>query len=132
MELNSSFEPNFHGDKKSKIFNSKFKIQNLIFCLFHTYENQAQMLRWHGWDLNFMISIVSTKKTILIYVWKAVHRGAICQFPCQWIYYCNISKFTGKETDKTHRCNAVVYQISRFLNKTAFIGVLNHISFVDY
>ena len=33
-----------------------------------------------------------------------MHRGAFCQFPFRWIYYCHSSKFTGKETGKTHLC----------------------------
>ena len=33
--------------------------------------------------------------------------GAICQFLFRWIYYCNSSKFTGNETDKTHICAPV-------------------------
>ena len=32
----------------------------------------------------------------------ALHRGAFCQFPFWWIYYC--SKSIGKKTDKTHHC----------------------------
>ena len=32
----------------------------------------------------------------------SLHRGAFCQFPFRWIYYCHSSKFTGKETGKTH------------------------------
>ena len=38
----------------------------------------------------------------------AVHRGAFCQFPFQWIYYCYSSKSTRKKSGKTHLC-AVVY-----------------------
>ena len=33
-----------------------------------------------------------------------LHRGAFCQFPFRWIYYCHSSKSTGKETGKTHLC----------------------------
>ena len=33
-----------------------------------------------------------------------VHRGEFCHFPFRWIYYCHISKSTGKETCKTHFC----------------------------
>ena len=29
-----------------------------------------------------------------------LHRGAFCQFPFRWIYYCHSSKSTGKETGK--------------------------------
>ena len=36
-----------------------------------------------------------------------VHRGAFCQFPFRWIYYCHSSKFTRKETGKTHSCAVV-------------------------
>ena len=36
-----------------------------------------------------------------------VHRGAICQFPFQWIYYYGMNKSTGKETGKTHLCEDV-------------------------
>ena len=32
------------------------------------------------------------------------HRGAFCQFPFRWIYYCHSSKFTGNETGKAHLC----------------------------
>jgi hypothetical protein len=33
-----------------------------------------------------------------------VHRGAFCQLPFWWIYYCHSSIFTGKDTGKTHLC----------------------------
>ena len=33
-----------------------------------------------------------------------VHRSAFCKFPFRWIYYCHSSKYTGKETGKTHLC----------------------------
>ena len=33
-----------------------------------------------------------------------LHRGAFCQFPFRWIYYCHSSKSTGTETGKTHIC----------------------------
>ena len=36
-----------------------------------------------------------------------LQRGAFCQFPFRWIYYCLSSKSTGKETDKTHICSLV-------------------------
>ena len=32
---------------------------------------------------------------------KTLYRGAFCQFPFQWIYYCHIGKYIGKET---HLC----------------------------
>ena len=35
---------------------------------------------------------------------KTSHRGAFCQFPFRWIYYCHSSKSNGKETGKTHLC----------------------------
>ena len=35
---------------------------------------------------------------------KPVHKGAICQFPVRWIFYCQSSESTGKKTDKTHLC----------------------------
>jgi hypothetical protein len=34
----------------------------------------------------------------------AVHRGAFCQFPFRWIYYCHGGKSTGKKTGKMHLC----------------------------
>ena len=37
----------------------------------------------------------------------ALHRGAFCQFPFQWIYHCHSSKSIGKETGKTHLCALV-------------------------
>ena len=33
-----------------------------------------------------------------------LNRGAFCQFSFRWIYYCHISKSTGKETGKMHLC----------------------------
>ena len=33
-----------------------------------------------------------------------LHRGAFCQFPFRWIYYCHSSKSIGMETGKTHLC----------------------------
>ena len=33
-----------------------------------------------------------------------LHRGAFCHFLFRWIYYCNRSKSTGKETGKIHLC----------------------------
>ena len=33
-----------------------------------------------------------------------LHRGAFCQFLFRWIYYCHISKSTGKNTGKKHLC----------------------------
>ena len=35
---------------------------------------------------------------------SALHRGAFCQFPFRWIYYCHSSKSTEKETGKKHLC----------------------------
>ena len=35
---------------------------------------------------------------------RPLHICAFCQFPFRWIYYCNSSKSTGKETGKTHLC----------------------------
>ena len=35
-------------------------------------------------------------------------RGAFCQFPFWWIYYCHSSESTGKETGKKHLC-ALLY-----------------------
>ena len=32
----------------------------------------------------------------------AVHRGAFCQFPFQWIYFYTSNKSPGKVTGKTH------------------------------
>ena len=39
-------------------------------------------------------------------VWT-LHRGAFCQFPFRWIYYCHGSDSTGKETGKIHLCALV-------------------------
>ena len=41
------------------IFSSK--IQNSFF-LFHPNENQAQMMGWHDWNTNFIITMVSNQK----------------------------------------------------------------------
>ena len=35
---------------------------------------------------------------------KPVHRGAFCQFPFRWIYYCHSNKSTREESGKTHLC----------------------------
>ena len=37
----------------------------------------------------------------VIFLVKPLHRGAFCQLPFRWVYYCNSSKTTGKETGKT-------------------------------
>ena len=37
---------------------------------------------------------------LLLYL--TLHRSAFCQFPFRWIYYCNSSESTRKETGKTH------------------------------
>ena len=36
---------------------------------------------------------------------KPMHRGAICQFPVRWIYYCHSSESTSEKTNKTHLCS---------------------------
>jgi hypothetical protein len=53
-----------------------------------------------------------TRKTLLWSELKpnTLHRCVFCQFPCRWIYYYHSSKFTGKETGKTHLC-ALGYQL---------------------
>ena len=38
---------------------------------------------------------------------NTLHRDAFWEFPFRWIYYCNSSESTGKETDKTHLCALV-------------------------
>ena len=43
-----------------------------------------------------------------------VHRGAFCQFPFRWIYYCHSSKSTGKESGKTHLCAVHTKQVSHW------------------
>ena len=56
---------------------------------------------WPG----FFSSVTLLKQhTELSFSTKALHRGAFCQFPFRWIYYCHSSKSTGKETGKTHLC----------------------------
>jgi hypothetical protein len=57
----------------------------------------------------------------------AAHRGAFCQFPFRWIYYCHISKSTGKETDKTQFC--AVYKDIFFLYKLFNGGVTSSFIF---
>ena len=48
----------------------------------------------------------------------AVHRGAFCQFPFWWIYYCHSCKYTGKGTGKMHLCAVCLTQthICTFIN----------------
>ena len=40
---------------------------------------------------------------------KAVHIGALCQFPFRWIYHRHGSKSTRTETGKTHLCAVSYY-----------------------
>ena len=40
-----------------------------------------------------------------------IHRGGFCQFPFRWIYYCYSSKYTKKETGKTHLCAISIISI---------------------
>ena len=63
--------------------------------------------RFHRVNLmeNFMLNF--WPKSSIENMWalnKPLHGGAFWQFPFWWIYYCHISKSTGKETDKTHLC----------------------------
>ena len=52
-----------------------------------------------------------------------MHRGAFCQFPFRWIYYCHSGKSTAKETGKTHfcalhicaLCTSLTQQLGKFL-----------------
>ena len=44
---------------------------------------------------------------VLKYQVGPLHRGAICQFPVRWIYYCHSSESIGKKTGKTHLCALV-------------------------
>ena len=54
-----------------------------------------------------MLSVGSWNSTTETHL---LHRGAFCQFPFRWIYYCHSSsKSTGKETGKTQN-SAVVYR----------------------
>ena len=47
------------------------------------------------------------------------HRGAFCQFPFRWIYYCHSTKSTGK----THLC-----AVSRLpLAKRVFFSLSEHV-----
>ena len=52
----------------------------------------------------------------------AVHRGAFCQFPFRWIYYCHSSKSNGKKTGKTNLCVLVVY--SNMCNRISMLKIL--------
>ena len=49
-------------------------------------------------------------------------RGAFCQFPFRWIYYCHSSKSTGKKTGKTNLCALVVY--SNMCNRISMLKIL--------
>ena len=55
---------------------------------------------------------------------KPLHRGALCQFPFRWIYYCHRSKSTGKETGKTHLCAVYVSNSKKYLQKLSLYFAL--------
>ena len=46
-----------------------------------------------------------------------IHKGAFCQFPFLWIYYCHSSKSTGKQTGETH---LYAHGYKRGLSQTMF------------
>ena len=46
----------------------------------------------------------NAQKTLLSPLGEPIHRGAFCQFPFRWIYYCHSIKSSGKETGKIHLC----------------------------
>ena len=53
-----------------------------------------------------------------------LHRGAFCQLPFRWIYYCHSSKSTGKETGKMHLC-AAGWQIWQFeLSQLCYLEII--------
>ena len=58
------------------------------------------------WDAKHKISDpnIMFKEGVISLHRSALHRGAFCQFPFRWIYYCHSSKSTGEETGKTHLC----------------------------
>ena len=60
-----------------------------------------------------------------------VHRGAFCQFPFRWIYYCHSSKSTGKETDKMHLCG-VGCQRCHFWPSWLYFAFPLHFSFIAH
>ena len=60
---------------------------------------------WIQTESNYFNNVDLTAVSISFDFWnKALRRGAFCQFPFRWVYYCHSSKFTGKETGKTHLC----------------------------
>ena len=71
-----------------------------------------QKCRWYNNPLYFKFTVISlhlkqqsSKKYIGITVnLITVHKGAFCQFPFRWIYYCHSNKSTGKEPGKMHLC----------------------------
>ena len=88
-----TFDKDFFVDKLSRslfIFEAGL-ISEVIF-------NLVQSLK--QWTKSIKKSLF--KKHFLIVM--SVHRGAFCQFPLRWIYYCHSSKSTGKEIGKTHLC----------------------------
>ena len=50
------------------------------------------------------LPVVYALSTHCLPIVNPLHRGAICQFLFQWIYYCHSSKSTGKKTGITHLC----------------------------
>ena len=69
------------------------KIIRKMSVWFHWYSAQSH---WIIWNLFFKICFCT------------LHRGAFCQFPFRWVYYCHSSKSTGKETGKTHLCALLI------------------------
>ena len=55
------------------------------------------------------IPIKTEQQTEKFFALPKFHRGAFCQFPFRWIYYCHNSKSTGEETGKTHLCELLCH-----------------------
>ena len=60
-------------------------IRYSIYYLLKTLVNQISTM----YLVSFLEAMENAKTTFVI---RAVHRGAFCQFPFQWIYYCHSSK----------------------------------------
>ena len=79
-------------------------------------------------QLTLAKSGVRSSETSYFHWCTPVHRGAFCQLPFQWIYYCHSSKSTGKPTGKTHLCALCVQMdfTQTFQTKTK-CNKINHV-----
>ena len=60
-----------------------------------------------------------------------LQRGAFCQFPFRWIYYCGSNKSTGKKSGKMHLCALFLALKRNHLKSKTWAHVLHSSRFVN-